>query len=174
MAASFLLEIPRENVSALHIATSWESEDVNVTDFQHAGKNNRKVSGLIGDYFSKPPYIRYDAFCEVVKFRLMWFQSVLSAAPGCFVLVCNRHILQLKNICIAWRWNMCQMSVVFEKDGVVEPVLKGAARLDAGPGGVEVRALFDEPKLIPGALVKTIDFMAGVVTLVPFSSMEGE
>jgi len=66
------------------------------------------------------------------------------------------------------------MSVVFEKDGNSETVLKSVSRLDAGPEGVEVSALFDEPKKVPGACVKKIDFMAGIVTLAPISSMEGE
>ncbi len=72
-----------------------------------------------------------------------------------------------------WRKTMCQMSVVLEKDGKNELVLKAVARLDAGPDGVEVSTLFEAPKTVSGVRVKSIDFMAGVVTLAPLSDSGG-
>ncbi len=62
---------------------------------------------------------------------------------------------------------MCQMRVVMEQDGGQEPVMDGVARLEAGPDGVRVSALFEEPLMVPGARVKNIDFLAGLVTLAP-------
>jgi predicted RNA-binding protein len=64
---------------------------------------------------------------------------------------------------------MCQMRVVMEKNGAQEPVMDGVARLEAGPDGVTVSALFEEPRLVPGARVKTIDFLGGLLTLEPMA-----
>jgi predicted RNA-binding protein len=64
---------------------------------------------------------------------------------------------------------MCQMSVVLEKNGEQEMIMKGAARLTAGEDGVTVNALFEEPVSLPGVRVKAIDFLAGLVTLAPLA-----
>lgn len=68
---------------------------------------------------------------------------------------------------------MCQMSVVLEKDGATETIMENVARLEAGPEGVLVNALFDEPKLVAAVQVKSIDFMAGTVTLVASDATTG-
>jgi len=60
-----------------------------------------------------------------------------------------------------------------DRDGGQEPVMEGVARLEAGPDGVKVSALFEEPRLVPGARVKTIDFLGGLVTLAPLAGGGG-
>ena len=67
---------------------------------------------------------------------------------------------------------MCQMSVVLEKDGGQEMVMKSVARLEVLADGVRVSALFEEPVVV-AARVKTIDFMAGLVTMEPLAGMAG-
>lgn len=62
---------------------------------------------------------------------------------------------------------MCQMSVVLEKEGKEEVIMENVILLEAKEGGIEVSTLFDPPKLVPGALVKRMDFSSGRVTLVP-------
>jgi predicted RNA-binding protein len=60
---------------------------------------------------------------------------------------------------------MCQMSVVINKDGVQEKIMDAVSRLVVTDEGVAINALFDQPRLIPGAMVKEIDFLDGVVVL---------
>lgn len=61
---------------------------------------------------------------------------------------------------------MCQMSVVMKKDETQEKLMEAVARLEVTAEGVTISALFDQPRLIPGARVKEIDFLDGVVVLV--------
>ncbi len=61
---------------------------------------------------------------------------------------------------------MCQMSVVMKKDETREKLMDAVARLEVTAEGVTISALFDQPRLIPGATVKEIDFLDGVVVLV--------
>lgn len=68
---------------------------------------------------------------------------------------------------------MCQMSVVLEKNGEQELVMKNVAKLEAAAEGIWVSALFEEPKVVPNARVKIIDFMAGLVTLEPLTAAAG-
>lgn len=60
---------------------------------------------------------------------------------------------------------MCQMSVVINKDGMREKIMDAVSRLVVTAEGVTINALFDQPRLIPGAMVKEIDFLDGVVVL---------
>ena len=60
---------------------------------------------------------------------------------------------------------MCQMSIVVERDGAEEKIMENASRLEVTDEGVVVSALFEEPKLVPGARVSRIDFLDGLVTL---------
>lgn len=60
---------------------------------------------------------------------------------------------------------MCQMSVVLQKDEGQEKIMEAVARLEVTAEGVSINALFEQPLHIPGARVKTIDFLDGVVTL---------
>ena len=68
---------------------------------------------------------------------------------------------------------MCQMSVVYEKeDGSQEVVMENASLLEVTDGGIRVSALFEEPRFIAGAAVRSIDFLHGRVTVI--SSKEGK
>ena len=61
---------------------------------------------------------------------------------------------------------MCQMSVVMRKGGEQEKLMDAVARLEVTAEGTTISALFEQPRLIPGATVKEIDFLDGVVVLV--------
>lgn len=60
---------------------------------------------------------------------------------------------------------MCQMSVVLEHEGEREKIMDNVTHLEVTEEGVVVSTLFEEPKLVESAWVKSIDFMAGTVTL---------
>lgn len=62
---------------------------------------------------------------------------------------------------------MCQMSVVMKNGEIREKLMDAVAKLEVTAEGVTINALFDQPRLIPGAMVKEIDFLDGVVVLVP-------
>ncbi|OKY73666.1 MAG: hypothetical protein BM485_17790 [Desulfobulbaceae bacterium DB1] len=62
---------------------------------------------------------------------------------------------------------MCQMSVVYEKNGEREIVMENVTFLEVDAAGVRVSTLFAEPRVIAASYVKKIDFMGGVVTLAP-------
>jgi len=60
---------------------------------------------------------------------------------------------------------MCQMSIIVEKAGREEVVLKNAAQLETVEEGIKVSALFEEPIIIADAFVSRIDFLDGEVRL---------
>ena len=60
---------------------------------------------------------------------------------------------------------MCQMSVVLQKDEGQEKIMEAVARLEVTAEGVSISALFEQPRHLPGARVKEIDFLDGVVIL---------
>lgn len=60
---------------------------------------------------------------------------------------------------------MCQASIILKRDDINEVVLENAATLDVTDQGVWVAALFDPPKLVPGASILSIDFLGGKVIL---------
>ncbi|MBM4310587.1 MAG: CooT family nickel-binding protein [Deltaproteobacteria bacterium] len=60
---------------------------------------------------------------------------------------------------------MCQMRVMMEHTSGCEQIMEDVTALEVTPGGVVLSSLFEEPRLIAGAAVKKIDFMATVVTL---------
>lgn len=60
---------------------------------------------------------------------------------------------------------MCQMSVVLKTKETQEKIMDAVARLEVTGEGVMINTLFDAPRLIPGAIVKEIDFLDGVVVL---------
>jgi len=60
---------------------------------------------------------------------------------------------------------MCQMSIILEQNGAEETILKNAAKLIVREDGIEVSALFEEPKLIKDAVLHEIDFLDGTVKL---------
>ncbi len=60
---------------------------------------------------------------------------------------------------------MCQMNVMLDKEGQQELVMENVTQLEVVNDGIIISTFFDEPKLIPGAVVKTIDFTAGTTIL---------
>ena len=60
---------------------------------------------------------------------------------------------------------MCQMNVVLEHDGEQEKIMDNATHLEVTDEGVMVSTLFEEPKLVEAARVKSIDFAGGTVIL---------
>lgn len=58
---------------------------------------------------------------------------------------------------------MCQMRIVLQRGSDEETILENAALLEATDRGLVVNALFEEPKLIEGAVVSRIDFLQGKV-----------
>lgn len=60
---------------------------------------------------------------------------------------------------------MCQMSIIMKTNETQEKIMDAVARLEVTAQGVSINALFDAPRLIPGVMVKEIDFLDGVVVL---------
>ncbi|MGV1100638.1 CooT family nickel-binding protein [Thiovibrio sp. JS02] len=60
---------------------------------------------------------------------------------------------------------MCQMSIILEQDGKEEVFLENASFLEVTEEGVRVSALFEEPRLIKGGAVRSVDFLKGRVTV---------
>jgi len=60
---------------------------------------------------------------------------------------------------------MCQMKIMQEKDGQQELVMEDVSQLEVVEEGIRISTLFEEPKLIPGVTIKTIDFLAGKTML---------
>lgn len=60
---------------------------------------------------------------------------------------------------------MCQMKVMLYKEGQQELVMEDVAQLEVIEEGIRISTLFEEPKVISGVAVKTIDFLAGTATL---------
>ena len=60
---------------------------------------------------------------------------------------------------------MCQMKIILKQAESEEVVLENASILELTDKGVMVSAMFEQPKLIPGAEVSYIDFLNGRVTV---------
>ena len=60
---------------------------------------------------------------------------------------------------------MCQMSVFLEKNGVEELLLEDVTNLSIETTGVTVSTLFEGSREVAGAVIDSIDFMAGKVLL---------
>ncbi len=60
---------------------------------------------------------------------------------------------------------MCQMKIMQDKDGQQELVMEDVANLEVVEEGIRISTLFEEPKLIPGVAIKTIDFLSGKTML---------
>jgi len=60
---------------------------------------------------------------------------------------------------------MCQANVIIEKVGEAEPVMEGVASLEVCEKGILLKALMEEPKLVSGVVIKSIDFHSGRVVL---------
>ncbi len=60
---------------------------------------------------------------------------------------------------------MCQMKIMLDKEGQQELVMEDVAQLEIVEEGIKISTLFEEPKLIPGVVIKTIDFLSGKAML---------
>jgi len=60
---------------------------------------------------------------------------------------------------------MCQMKIMLDKEGQQELVMEDVAYLEVVDEGIKISTLFEDPKLIPGVVIKTIDFLSGKATL---------
>ena len=60
---------------------------------------------------------------------------------------------------------MCQMKIMQDKDGQQELVMEDVAHLEVVENGIKISTLFEEPKLISGVAIKTIDFLSGKAML---------
>jgi len=60
---------------------------------------------------------------------------------------------------------MCQMTIMMDKEGQQELVMEDVAHLEVVEDGIKISTLFEEPKLITGVEIKTIDFLSGKTTL---------
>lgn len=67
---------------------------------------------------------------------------------------------------------MCQMSVIMEEKGEQKVIMENVTRLESIDGNIRVSTLFEEPRIIPAAFVKTIDFSGGTVLLFPSDGAE--
>ncbi len=57
------------------------------------------------------------------------------------------------------------MKIMLDKEGQQELVMEDVAYLEVVDEGIKISTLFEEPKLIPGVEIKTIDFLSGKATL---------
>jgi len=60
---------------------------------------------------------------------------------------------------------MCQMSVVIDRDGIEELVMEDVTNLVVEPDGLQISTLFEGPKKVEHAVIRSIDFMGGKVFL---------
>lgn len=57
------------------------------------------------------------------------------------------------------------MKIMMDKEGQQELVMEDVAHLEVIEEGIRISTLFEEPKLIPGVVIKTIDFLSGKAML---------
>jgi predicted RNA-binding protein len=60
---------------------------------------------------------------------------------------------------------MCQITAVLEKAEQLEKIMEGVTLVEVLPEGLQLTTFFEEPKLVPGAHIKKIDFLSGIMTL---------
>ena len=60
---------------------------------------------------------------------------------------------------------MCQMKVMLDRKGQQELVMEDVTKLEVTEDGVRVSTFFEEPKIVSGAAVNTIDFTSGILIL---------
>jgi predicted RNA-binding protein len=63
------------------------------------------------------------------------------------------------------RNNMCQMSIVLEKNDQREKIMDNVNLLEVTADGIKVSTLFEEAKILPNTEIIRIDFLDGIVTL---------
>ena len=60
---------------------------------------------------------------------------------------------------------MCEIRVVMDHDGAEELMMENVTKLDVLEDALVITSLFEGTKEIPGASVRSIDFLAGKVYL---------
>jgi len=65
---------------------------------------------------------------------------------------------------------MCQLNVVVERKGSRETVLEAVTGLEVTAEGIVLSTFFEEPLVIAGVHVQSIDFLGGSVVLAPDAS----
>ena len=60
---------------------------------------------------------------------------------------------------------MCDFRVVLQQSGNEEVIMENVTQLQVEPDGIAVSSLFEGPRTVPAALVRSIDFLAGKVYL---------
>lgn len=62
---------------------------------------------------------------------------------------------------------MCQMKVFLIKAEGREKIMENVTQLELTETGIRISTLFEDPLLIPDALLKSINFLEGEVLLTP-------
>ena len=65
---------------------------------------------------------------------------------------------------------MCQINVVVEREGNRDPVMESVTGLEVTADGIVLTTFFEEPLVVPGVSIKSIDFLGGTVVLAPDES----
>ena len=60
---------------------------------------------------------------------------------------------------------MCQISVVFERNGEQEKIMDNVTGLTVKPEGIVLTTFFEEPITVAKAVIDRIDFLGGKVVL---------
>jgi predicted RNA-binding protein len=68
---------------------------------------------------------------------------------------------------------MCQINVVVERAGEREPVMESVTGLEITEDGIVLSTFFEEPRVVSGVRIQSIDFLGGAVVLVPDESQAG-
>jgi predicted RNA-binding protein len=61
------------------------------------------------------------------------------------------------------------MTVELEREPENERIMEGVTRLEVLEEGIRLSTFFEEPKILTGVRVKTIDFLSGLTTLTTIS-----
>lgn len=67
---------------------------------------------------------------------------------------------------------MCQITAVLEKAEQQEKIMENVTLVEVLPEGLRLSTFFEEPRLVPNAHIKNIDFLSGTLTLV-MDTLEG-
>ncbi len=69
---------------------------------------------------------------------------------------------------------MCQISAIMEDGGREEILMEGVTALDVTDDGILLTTFFEEPRLVPGAVIRRIDFLGGRLVLAKGTSPTGD
>ncbi len=70
---------------------------------------------------------------------------------------------------------MCQISAILVGEGGQEEILmEGVTALDVTADGILLTTFFEEPRLVPGAVIRRIDFLGGRLILARNAGTKGD